>query len=499
LGLERTVIRDNEARDLGGGIENYGRLSILESRIEENRLVHNAPARGGGIHTQGPVLIRKSAVRGNSIESLAEAYGGGIYARNTEVVILSSSVAGNRADVGPGGFLAQGGGIRANNTALRIEDSSITENRVGQGNGARRGAGVFHGPNGDLEMYNTILLGNVVEGRGEGALFTVGEATLHHLTIVGNVSGAAYPGVGFGGDASIRVLNSVIAGNAGSNESEDLPPDLGVPSGPAYTFTGNLIGTVDLIGVPEAVLDGNLLGVAPGGLSDLGFSPAPDFGFVRTYEVDAGSPVNAGSADECLSTDLIGTSRPQGFTCDGGAIEHIPPPIDTEGPVVTALQVPLDPLPVGSAIEISAVADDSGTGGSAIESLEATFDGSTWIALPPSDGTFDSPVEEAVSTFDAPDAPAVIDVCVRATDSAGNTGPESCATVVVYDPSGGFVGADGSNRPRAPIPGSRTPQAGRPSDSSRVTAGVRTCPRARRSSSSGPPDGASSRPTTSGW
>jgi hypothetical protein len=117
---------------------------------------------------------------------------------------------------------------------------------------------------------------------------------------------------------------------------------------------------------------------------------------------------------------------------------------DDEGPPTTNVAMAPNPAAVNTTVVLSADLDDSGTGGSNIASAEYTLDvGATWTPMTAGDGAFDEVMETVTSSFAAPALPGLHEVCVRGTDAAGNLGPEECATLVVYDPSGGFVTGGG--------------------------------------------------------
>ena len=91
----------------GGGIANWGTLTVTNTHIDDN-LVGSTPTSGG---------------------LASDARGGGIWNSNVGVVTLRHSfVTGNRAAVSaPNGRFAEGGGIN-DNGELTIEDSVVSDN-----------------------------------------------------------------------------------------------------------------------------------------------------------------------------------------------------------------------------------------------------------------------------------------------------------------------------------------------------------------------------------
>ena len=120
---------------------------------------------------------------------------------------------------------------------------------------------------------------------------------------------------------------------------------------------------------------------------------------------------------------------------------------DDMAPTVSSVSLPSSPAP--SPVTLTATASDSTTGDSFIASAQYSLDGGTnWTgSMTASDGSFDSATENVTASITTP---GVYNVCVKATDAAGNTSQPTCASepLVVYDPSAGFVtggGRDGIN------------------------------------------------------
>jgi hypothetical protein len=124
-----------------------------------------------------------------------------------------------------------------------------------------------------------------------------------------------------------------------------------------------------------------------------------------------------------------------------------PPSFGVIGPAAsfagTVGAVP-NPVSIDTDFSLTANVDDAATGGSNIASAEYTLDGgTTWVPMNASDGAFDEVAEDVTANVVNDFEPGLHEICVRGTDSAGNTGPEDCTTLVVYDPAGGFVTGGG--------------------------------------------------------
>lgn len=114
------------------------------------------------------------------------------------------------------------------------------------------------------------------------------------------------------------------------------------------------------------------------------------------------------------------------------------------GPLTS--NVVVSPNPVGvniSAITITANVDDTTTGGSDIASAEYRIDNGSWLQMTAQDLSFNFVIENVTANIGPFTAADVKEVCVRGKDAAGNTGPESCTLLAIYDPSGGFVTGGG--------------------------------------------------------
>lgn len=119
-------------------------------------------------------------------------------------------------------------------------------------------------------------------------------------------------------------------------------------------------------------------------------------------------------------------------------------PSDDEGPITSDVVATPNLVQVGDPITVTAHVDDSTTGGSSVGSAEYTLDdGATWAPVSASDGVFDEVGEEVTVDLTAPSGPGAYDLCVRGSDVIPNVGDPACVTIIVVDPSGGFVTGGG--------------------------------------------------------
>jgi hypothetical protein len=199
-------ITDGRGRDVrsfgrGGGILNFGSLTVTDCVIEDN----NAQS-GGGISNEdrARLTLVKSLVVRNSCDPPRvpgpPAQGGGIFNGISGFVrVVSSIVDDNTAGIG--------GGIANQGIVTITDESKVT------GNAANSGGGVFSiSP---VEVLNGSTVGsNRAEEDGGGVLITSGELILIDARIVGNKArrggGVA---VGSPGGGSVTARSSDIVSN----------------------------------------------------------------------------------------------------------------------------------------------------------------------------------------------------------------------------------------------------------------------------------------------
>ncbi|HUV27979.1 MAG TPA: hypothetical protein VMW34_11500 [Anaerolineales bacterium] len=105
--------------------------------------------------------------------------------------------------------------------------------------------------------------------------------------------------------------------------------------------------------------------------------------------------------------------------------------VDSVGPLTSAVAVDPQKIGTGVSVDLTAAVDDSTTGGSDIQSAEYSLNGVDWTAMAAQDSNFDSAIEIVVASFPSPNSHGDVNVCVRGTDAAVNTGAQSCTTLTV--------------------------------------------------------------------
>jgi hypothetical protein len=220
--LSHSVISDNRltSNGAGGGIANsFGLLNMSDDIVARNAATAGPQASGGGIDNSGHLTLTHSVVRDN----VARGVGGGI--RNEEqqdprfsVDVRSTRVIRNTVTSSRGP--ATGGGI-FNAGALTLTASTVQGNRARTATGRAVGAGIYNASS--LGVSQTLITGNVVSdpgGEAEGGGLYVDEGSkrsaLARTRIIGNTATGAHPhggGIFFAGGSPVRLTGGSVQGN----------------------------------------------------------------------------------------------------------------------------------------------------------------------------------------------------------------------------------------------------------------------------------------------
>lgn len=272
------VIRNGVAAPQGGGVRNYGALTLERVVVKDNTENAGGPANfefgGGGIYNGDSATLNliDSEVSGN--QTLNHP-GGGVYGFfNSTINVTRSTISGNVSGDVAGGIRSLG------NTT--VENSTVSGNT----STAWHGGGIFH-TDGQLVVNYSTFTGNVAPA--------------------GTASGVVV--ATFGAPADMMLTNSIMEGNNGAFACA-------TEGGPAATITSGG-GNIDNDGSCQLTAEGDQpnADAALGELADNG-------GTTLTHAPDAGSPAIDGAlGDGCPATDQRGVVRPQGAGCDVGAVE----------------------------------------------------------------------------------------------------------------------------------------------------------------------------------
>jgi len=215
-----TIHNGRVDQDNGGGILNRGTLWLDKVVVTGNHAWQ-----GGGIYSEGVLQLWDCDISTNT----AEFKGGGIYldfilpqpgqfiagnAGNTRIV--NNTVQSTFAPTA-------GGGVYIRSGAWGVAGQSEIS-----GNRARDGAGVYNGTNGQFALTDSTISGNITDpgngtvGAAGGGIYSSGRLEIHGSTISNHdmrIPGVATYGGGiYAWGGSIDIRNSLISGNAASED-----------------------------------------------------------------------------------------------------------------------------------------------------------------------------------------------------------------------------------------------------------------------------------------
>jgi hypothetical protein len=217
--LSRLTIRNGIAAG-GGGILNWGTLTITNCAITGNFAGSSYSATGGGIYNSGTLTVNGSTLSGNQV-STNFAYGGGIYNSGT-VNLNNSTLSGNAA----GGFTGGGGGAIYNASVVKINNSTLSGN-----SGSPSGGGIYNG--GTATVQNSIVANSSSGGNCAGAMTSKG----YNLSTDGTCN--------FSNTGDLNNTNPNL-GPLRNNGGQTLT--MALPSGSAAIDAGNPKGCTDNFG-----------------------------------------------------------------------------------------------------------------------------------------------------------------------------------------------------------------------------------------------------------
>ena len=300
----------------GLGILNEGSLTIRDSVVENNGSRNLPYIQGGGIYSSGTLSVLNSIVRGNLIQggnsSRVDENVAGIYSTGT-ATLIGSEVFGN------GAVLSATCGIHSTGTLTLIDTEVLA--------GACENA-VMRSVGGPLNIINST----VNSGRGWGAIWSTGiatvisstignsgsAATISHagnFTLIGStVWGGSHPTTLAGG--SFFVSNSIVSSSRVALYCAKVTSGGGNIESPGDTCYFS--DPTDLVNVTAEEL--NL-----GPLADNGGPTRTHALLPGSVAIDRIPPAMCVDADgQPLMTDQRGEPRPGGTMCDVGAFEVQP-------------------------------------------------------------------------------------------------------------------------------------------------------------------------------
>ncbi|MEX0992991.1 MAG: flexitail domain-containing putative surface protein [Solirubrobacterales bacterium] len=376
LTLNNSTLSRNRAALYAGAIESAGTLVLNGATVSGN----SAPASAGVLVTSGNASFTGSAITGNTANGAGN--GGGIAVVNASVSLMNTTVSANTASNGNGGGIYQAQG------SLSIEDSTVSGNVARDPGGAGvdfgEGAGLWIQKDATMDVLDSTISANTSDTNG-GGIWSAGTLALEASTVSANVGRNGGGLHNHGG--TLDLTNTTVTGNSATQGGGILDHDVaGGPSGGttlqsstiaqnAATSTGgglknlqasppsgpygkialkdtivannevnqtpsecagpitsgiegfsgayNLIEMIDSTPPQECTISGDTAGNITGQDPKLGLL-ADNTGPTKTHMLALGSPALNQGSSSCPTQDQRGTSRPQDFACDIGAVERDP-------------------------------------------------------------------------------------------------------------------------------------------------------------------------------
>jgi CSLREA domain-containing protein len=243
---------------------------------------------GGGLYNTMPqsavnspalVTINNSAFTGNIGTAITNMASVGTSSSPVTMVVTNSTISGNTIDAGGSGAAIQNSSASGGIATMSLINATISGN-TGTGSGGVGG------------IYNIGIFG--------GGPTAAAKVTLTNCTVFGNSANAGSDAAGGmnsiinscpGCDVSIKLRNSLVAGNTVSGSPSDIVANPAVDASSAF----NLIGTGGSGGMVNGT-NGNQVGVATPGLGPLADNGGP----TQTHALLSTSPaLDAG--DNCVT------------------------------------------------------------------------------------------------------------------------------------------------------------------------------------------------------
>ncbi|HMJ88291.1 MAG TPA: right-handed parallel beta-helix repeat-containing protein, partial [Candidatus Acidoferrum sp.] len=290
----RALNPDGASDNLGGGILNWGSLTVSNCVITRNEAQTEAGGSGygGGIFSVGALTVLNSTVSDNE----ASYAGGGISAfYSPNFFMEGSTVNDNSAGI-------QGGGLNLQASTVHLKNSTISDNKMDDdGAGSALLLIGFPGETASLALSACTITDNGGDTNGAVAI-----AALADTSVV-----------------TARVINTLVTGNEPRNfaifgNATLLSLGHNLDSDGSSGFTSGVDG--DIVGTEASPVNARLDDLRRNG------------GLTRTHALRIGSPaLDAGICTDAfgapISIDQRGFPRAQGSACDIGSFENQSPTI----------------------------------------------------------------------------------------------------------------------------------------------------------------------------
>jgi len=203
--------RDTSGFAYGGGLFFTGEGDLEADLVLENSLVtgNSGVEDGAGIY----VTQAKSATITGSVftDNDARDAGGGVYIEDTDAIISDSTIAGNSAFYGGGGYINPDEGETVTISRVLIADNT-----------ADVGGGIKTYSDGEIAVESSTITGNTAPDDFGGGIVlygTDGTLTVAHSTIAGNAGGGI---VSIDSGAEVVLDHALVADNTGTADLMNL-------------------------------------------------------------------------------------------------------------------------------------------------------------------------------------------------------------------------------------------------------------------------------------
>ena len=299
--ITNSAIFGNSA-SLSAGFENRGGMAAFPVTIQNSRIYQNhASIYGGGIGNFGALTINNTTIDSNTATSSATpttTRGGGIYDYEGGILTINQSTLSRNTSASGGGLFSEY--FSHNNSLVTLTNSTVSSNSASQD-----GAGIY-ADGGQIQLFNATLAANQV-------LVPAGDS---HL----GLGGALYvvSRVGFTFQNTLIADNSHRYGTAAASSDDCF--------GTINSLGYNLVEQTF-----DCAIIGSMLGVITG--QDPRLEPLLNsIGVTQVQAPLTGSPaIDAGQTPACtdvnsaaITVDQRGVERPLGGRCDIGAVEYLP-------------------------------------------------------------------------------------------------------------------------------------------------------------------------------
>jgi parallel beta-helix repeat protein len=259
----------------GGGVQNYGSLTLSNCRVNGNSLTSNpyGQTAGGGLYNGGTLTLTNCTVSGNSAP-IGGGVANGRFSNQGQMLTMTNSTVSDNSASNPA---FGGGGVRNAGTAT-LSNCNLS------GNTGSYGGGLYNFAGATVTLANCIVSGNSAKGGGGVFNFARGTITLTNSSLTDNSASGGIGSIYFGGGgiqntgfATITLTNCTVSGNSSNNSGG------GVMN--AYGSTATL---------SNCTVSGNSANGNGGGLSNLGVNGTAPTMTLSSSTVSGNSAVAGG-------------------------------------------------------------------------------------------------------------------------------------------------------------------------------------------------------------